>query len=196
MNLIFQPTSSKICSALVSILIISFQVLAQKDSADNKAGYTYGGISLIVGGAKTSDDLTFVPALTVAPGWRFIRTKEFSLSLEAPISAGFCLSGDNFFFGIELPATVNLNLGRGASDRSTSPIGWSVGIGKGYHFSYNEYSFEYEEDRNDKLSIWGTLVQTSFQFRDTRIRLHWLSNFSNQPVRKDVIGIGLLTKIH
>ncbi len=188
---------------LALTFLAGFQLSAQKDSSGRKGGYVKGGLSFIIAGAKSSDNLTFFPALTISPGWRFVQTKEFSLSLEAPISAGISINDDNVNLGIELPASVNINFGHGASYHSTAGFGWSIGIGKAYHFSYNEY-VRYDDIERDKLSLWGTLLQTSFYFGSKKrgsgggggcIRFHWISNFSTNPVRKDVIGIGLMALI-
>src|SRR5690349_17750157 len=116
-----------------------YHSIAQKDSSTFKSFYTKGGLSLILAGAKTSDDLTILPAITIAPGWRIVKSKEFSISLEAPVSLGLSSNDNHFFIGVEAPATINLNFGSGASDRSASNIGWSIGIGKGFHYSFNEY---------------------------------------------------------
>ena len=184
---------------LLVILLTASSLSAQQDSVDRGAGYVKGGISFILGGTKTSDQLTSIPALTIAPGWRFVRTREFSLSLEAPISLGLSINDNHVFFGVELPATVNMNLGFASSNKSKAGIGWSLGVGKGYHYSYNEYYFGYDDDENDFLSLWGTVIQTAFYFRNRKrggdgcsIRFHWISNFSDKPVRKDAIGVGLL----
>ena len=180
---------------LLLFLLLAGQLPAQKKNA----GYTKGGLSFILGGAKTSNNLTFVPAITLAPGLRIINGKEVSVSVEAPLSLGASLDeDDDFFLGFELPVAVNLNFGYGASKRSGSRIGWSAGIGKAYHFSYNEFFTGFDNEPTDELSLWGTLLQTSFFFRNKNrdggcgFRLYWISNFSSQPVRKDVVGISLL----
>lgn len=180
------------------ILITPSHLAAQNNKPKNDAGYVKGGISLILGGARTSETLTVFPALTVAPGWRFLKAKQFSLSLESPISLGVCFNENKLFFGFELPATVNMNFGYGASSSSSAGFGWSIGVGKSYHFSYNEYTFYYDDEVNDLLSLWGTVIQTTFYFSNkTRsdgfgIRIHWTSNFSEKPVRKDAFGIGII----
>jgi hypothetical protein len=181
--------------SLVMGILVEKDLHAQKDSSGINPFYLKGGISFILGGTKTSDNVTFVPAVTVAPGWRFVKSREFALSLEAPISAGVSFNNNNVSLGVELPVTVNLNVGLAASADSKGRFGWSLGIGKGYHYSYNEYSFDYDDDENDELSLWGTVIQTAFHFRGGCVRFHWISNFSDQPVRKDAIGIGLLAMI-
>jgi hypothetical protein len=188
----------KTISLITILVLVVSQLIAQK-----KPGYVKGGLSFFVGGTKTSDELTFFPAITIGPGFRLINTKEFSVSTELPISAGVCYNDNTFYFGIDVPASVNLNFGYGASDRSKAKFGWSAGVGKGYHYSYNEFYFDYDGDENSKLSLWGTLIQTSFFFRSKNssdgggsIRFYYLSNFSSVPVRKAVLGISLLTYIN
>ena len=91
--------SVRLTGPFLLFFIISADLNAQKDSSYLKAGYVKGGISLILGAAQTSDNFTFVPAITIAPGWRFVKTREFALSLEAPISVGVSFNNNNVSFG-------------------------------------------------------------------------------------------------
>ena len=141
------------------ILLIAYNSFSQKDF-----GYCKGGLSLLVGGAKTSDELTLLPALTLAPGIRIIKTKEFSITTDFPISVGVSNDDNDFFFGIDAPATLNLNFGFGSSKRSTSKFGLSLGAGVGYHYSYNEYNDPSDNGEYDQLSVGGYVFQTGLFF--------------------------------
>lgn len=178
------------------ILLMVHHSFCQKDF-----GYCKGGLSLLIGGAKTSQDATVLPALTLAPGFRIIKAKEFSITTDFPISVGVSNDDDDFYFGIDAPATLNLNFGFGSSRRSTSKFGISFGAGVGYHYSYNEYNDPYDNDEYDQLSLGGYIFQTGLFFRGKNsdkslggggIRFSYMMNSNAATIKKRIVGISLL----
>ena len=96
---------------------------------------------------------------------------------------------------------MNLNFGYGSSTKSTSKFGIGFGAGKGYHFSYNEFFNEYDNTEYSSLSLWGTVFNMTLSFRNKKpsdgisgasVRFSYMSNFNQQSIRKNVIGISLL----
>lgn len=184
------------------IMITTIMFYYQKMFTQKNRGYMKGGFSLIIGSAATSDDVTFLPALTLSPGFRLLRTKEFSISIDLPFSAGISSNDDNMFFGIDAPATLNLNFGCGASPNSGSGFGVSLGTGAAYHYSNNSYFDNYYNERYNEVSVAGILYQTIFSFANKKkkgidggwgLRVYYLSNFKPDPMRKNVAGIGILS---
>lgn len=182
----------------ITSLIIALNVSAQK-------GFFYlnGGLSLFLAGAETSENLTVLPSITIGPGFRLLNTKEFSISADFPVSIGASGDIDDSYFGINAPAILNLNFGYGASLKSTSKFGISLGAGVGYHYSYNEYYDPFYSDEYDDLSLASYVFQSGFFFRDKHpekgisgggLRFFYMTNFNQSPIRKNVIGIGLLVK--
>ncbi|HET9745327.1 MAG TPA: hypothetical protein VFP97_06435 [Chitinophagaceae bacterium] len=180
-------------------IIFLFSMLngfAQKDFA-----YCKAGLSLLLGEAQTSDDLTVLPALTIAPGFRIIKTKEFSLTTDFPISLGVSNKNEDFRFGVDAPALLNLNFGFTSSKQSTANLGISFGAGIGYHYCYNEYYNPYNNEEYDELSVAGYVFQTGIFFRDKfggkglsggGIKISFMTNSKSAPVQKKVFGISLL----
>lgn len=183
---------------ILLIIIVVFTAMtayAQKDFAFCKAG-----VSLFVGGAKTTDDATLLPSLTIAPGFRIIKAKEFSISTDFPVSMGVSSEDEDFYFGIDAPATLNLNFGFGSSKRSTSKFGFTLGAGVGYHYSYNENNDPYDNSESDQVSLGGYVFHTGLFFRGKNsgsgpgggIRLSYMKNSNSASVRQNIIGISLL----
>jgi hypothetical protein len=180
------------------MIVLSFLIncYAQKD-----LGYCRVGFSLLVGGAKTGDDLTVLPAITIAPGFRLIKAKDFSLTTDFPISLGISSKNENYHFGIDAPALLNLNFGFGSSKNSGSRFGISLGAGVGYHYSYNEYYDPYNNEDYDQLSVAGYIFQTGFYLRDKHtgkglsgggIKFSYMTNSNSAPIEKKVFGISLI----
>ena len=164
-------------------------------------GYCKAGLSLLVGGTETSDDLTVLPAITIAPGIRIIKAKEFSLTTDFPISLGASNKNDDLRFGIDAPAMLNLNFGFSSSKRSTAKIGVSFGAGVGYHYCYNEYYNPFNNEEYDELSLAGYVFQTALFFRGKYagkglsgggIKISVMTNLKSAAVQKKVFGISLL----
>jgi hypothetical protein len=185
----------KILLNTILLLMVHYS-FCQKDFA-----YCKGGLSLLIGGAKTSDDLTLLPALTIAPGFRIVKAKEFSITTDFPVSVGASNDDADFYFGIDAPATLNLNFGFGSSKRSTAKFGMSLGAGVGYHYSYNEFNDPYDDGEYDQLSVGGYVFQTGFFFRGKNskkslggagIRFSYMMNSNSAAVKKRIVGISLL----
>ncbi len=182
------------------IIILTFIQALLLNSADAQKGTTYlkGGLSLLLGGAETSDELTVLPSFTIAPGFLLVNSKEFSLSTELPVSFGASFEDNGTYFGINIPATMNLNFGYGSSAKSTSKFGIGFGAGKGYHYSYNYFFTDYDNTEYSSLSLWGTVFNTTLSFCSKKksngvsVRFMYMSNFDQQTIRKNVFGISLL----
>lgn len=195
-TIIHRPPVMKRISLHIIFLFAILNGFSQKDFA-----YCKGGLSLLLGEAQTSDDLTVLPALTIAPGFRIIKAKEFSLTTDFPISLGVSNKNEDFRFGIDAPALLNLNFGFSSSKRSTVNFGISFGAGIGYHYCYNEYYNPYNNEEYDELSIAGYVFQTGLFFRGKHagkgsggggIKMSFMTNSKSAAVQKKVFGISLL----
>lgn len=179
------------------IFLVLFFLARQTILAQNPAFIT-GGVSVFGGKDKKSKDITALPAITIMPGIKFINKKEFCFLVAAPLSIGASDDEGDFYIGVDLPLTLNMNFGYGFTNYSKSKSGFFVGGGIAYHNSYNEaYDWNDAAVRTDHLRFTGYLIQTGITFRFEKddpegilIRLSWLSEYPDHT--KNVIGIGLI----
>lgn len=85
---------------------------------------------------KPGGDLIFFPGLTVAPGLRLMQGDNFVMTLSTPLSFG--LSGRTIsYFGIDVPAMIDVSFGSAAGNTSHSKVGVVLGAGWAYLYAEN-----------------------------------------------------------
>lgn len=112
---------------LASICVLmTGNILAQEKSPFN----INAGISLFAGW-KHNSGTTFLPAITLSPGLKFIQAKDFTMVLDLPVTAGWNFKHGTYF-GIDAPLMLNFHFGSAAANNDKSKFGIVTGAGIGY----------------------------------------------------------------
>jgi hypothetical protein len=125
---------------LIGLILMSF---FQTVSAQKPASLIY----FRIGGSffvswKNDFKAFYIPAVTVVPGFRLIQSKDFALTISAPVSIGPSFKVfEKSYWGVDLPALMELHIGSSAGNSGTSNIGFMLGAGVAYH-----YAGKYKED--------------------------------------------------
>ncbi len=179
--------------------MLIFAILAEVAAAQ-KIGFFSGGVSLLCGWDKNSDNATVLPSITVAPGIKFIQKGDFTVMAQLPLSFGLSFQNDEnskiiTYAGLDLPITCNFLFGAGFNNQSKAKSGFLIGAGVGYHVSQNDI-YSGNEIEKHHLRFTGILLNSgvAIPFKDGTggllIRLSWMSQYAD--FKKNVMGIGLI----
>jgi len=173
---------------------------AMQTATAQKPGFFSGGVSLLCGWDKNSENTTILPSITLSPGIKFIQKGDFTVMAQVPLSFGLSFQNDEnskliTYAGLDLPLTCNLLFGSGFNNQSKAKAGFLIGGGLGYHVSQNRiYSGSDIEKRH--LRFTGVLLNAGLAFPFKKdggglmVRLSWMSRYPD--FEKNVVGIGLI----
>lgn len=130
--------------------------IAQK----NTPFYADIGASVIAPWNYTSRPATFL-ALTLTPGIKVTRARNFAVVINVPVSVGWRFKGDGYL-GIDLPAMLNLHFGSAAGHTENSRWGIIVGAGAAY---VNVVKYYYESGNiKNRAEFWGYRFNLAVSF--------------------------------
>jgi hypothetical protein len=117
------------------IFFIGIQCLSLISTAQKPASNFYfrvGG-NLFVSWQKDGESF-FLPTINATPGLRLVQSKDFALTVTAPVSVGpFFKSGSNITYGADFPAMVELSLASATGNAEKAELGLLIGAGFSYH---------------------------------------------------------------
>ena len=148
------------------------------DTTNYHWGYFRFGLSGFLAYSHPGDEVILSGGFTFAPGFYLVQSKNYTVSLSAPITLG---GGSNYTYSygvVDLPAMLDLHFGSASEYNYQSTAGLILGIGVGRYYSYN---IDKSTDLLSTASLWGPRYQAGFSFgkssTPTLIMIHYGESF-------------------
>jgi hypothetical protein len=127
-------------------------------------GVTFSGMAGRVHNPGESYDAAVAfTNFTWFPRFNLSESDRSSLSIGMPVGAGVGFSSggsDGVYIGFDLPLAIDYNRGRKSTYENESKMGWYVGAGFGYTFTYWTGGYS----SSNKLESYGPLLRTGIRF--------------------------------